>query len=98
MKKLFLTACVALLGTATADACSRRQERQQERQARRQCVSPAPARPAQAAPQYDTIPRPVVPVPAIPPGVVMPSTGLLTLPARVVQSAGGCVGGVCPTR
>lgn len=49
-------------------------------------------------PQYDTIPRPVVPVPVIPPGVQMPAVGVLTLPARVVQTVGGCANGVCTSR
>ena len=94
MKKLLLTACVALLTAATADAFPRRL------MARRACVSPAPVR--MTAPQYDTIPRPLVPVPTIPPQgfapVVMPAVGVLTMPARVVQTVGGCVGGVCPIR
>jgi len=32
------------------------------------------------------------------PAVVMPMTGVVTLPARVVQAVGGCVGNFCPAR
>lgn len=93
LKKLALTSALVLLGTADSHAGPRR-----PLLGRRVCVSPAPTRVASAAPRYDTIPAPVVPVPTIPPGVQMPTVGLLTLPARVVQTVGGCVGGTCNVR
>ncbi len=89
LKKLALTAAVLVLAAGTADA--------RPRLFRRTCVSPAPVR-VTTAPQYDAIPAPAVPVPTIPPQVVMPAVGEVTLPARVVQTAGGCVGGVCGAR
>lgn len=93
LNKLVILAAVILLGASAADACPRRQERQQERQARRQCVSPAPARPRPAAPQYDTIPRPVVPVPAIP-----PQAGPVLTPRWVPTLLPVCNGPTCGVR
>jgi hypothetical protein len=94
LKKLVLVSALALLVAADSHARPRLL-------GRRTCVSPAPVRVVRVttAPQYQTIPAPAVPVPTIPPQtgpVVMPTTGLLALPSRVVQTV--CSGGVCGAR
>jgi hypothetical protein len=91
LKKLALTAAALVLATTDSHALGRRPL------FRRVCVSPAPVR-AVFAPRYDTIPRPLVPVPAIPPEGFTPAVGVLTLPSRVVQAVGRCVGGTCNVR
>lgn len=81
LKKLALTAGVLLLAAADSHA--------RPRLFGRRCQPCQAAQPTAYQPAIRPVYQPA-------PAVVMPTTGLLTLPARVVQAVGGCVGGVCP--
>lgn len=83
LKLLVLTAAVLLLVAADGHA--------RPRLFGRRCQPCQAAQPTAYRPAAQPVSQPA-------PAVVMPTSGLLTLPGRVVQAVGGCINGVCPTR
>lgn len=86
-KRLLLTAALVLLAAASADARPRLFGRRAQ-----PCQTCQPAQPAPVQPQYRQSA----------PAVVLPQVSALTLPAApvrgLIQTVGGCVGGICPAR